>query len=83
LPLFTFLGRDLGLSPERLQAELFKPYRSEIIVGRESPMPRPESVLSKISPHLSAEALAAYWFENDSRLDHTFLDALAHCGGFM
>jgi|AraplaMF_Cvi_mMS_1032046.scaffolds.fasta_scaffold00012_260 putative hydrolase of the HAD superfamily len=78
LPLFTFLERDLGLSPERLQQEFFKPYWSEIIVGREPLMPRLESVLSKIAPHLSAEALAAYWFENDSRLDHAFLDALAH-----
>ncbi|AYG61249.1 HAD-IA family hydrolase [Rhizobium jaguaris] len=78
LPLFTFLERDLGLSPELLQKEFFKPHWSEIIVGREPLMPRLESVLSRIAPDISAEALAAYWFENDSRLDHAFLDALAH-----
>ncbi|MFS8114482.1 HAD-IA family hydrolase [Rhizobium jaguaris] len=74
----TSLERDLGLSPELLQKEFFKPHWSEIIVGREPLMPRLESVLSRIAPDISAEALAAYWFENDSRLDHAFLDALAH-----
>ena len=77
LPLFTFLERDLGLSPELLREEFFKPHWGEIIVGREPLMPRLEKVLSRIAPDVSAEALVDYWFENDSRLDHAFLDALA------
>lgn len=77
LPPFTFLERDLGLSPELLQEEFFKPHWSEIIIGREQLMPRLQQVLSRIAPDVSAEALVAYWFENDSRLDYAFLDALA------
>ncbi|MDL2400099.1 HAD family hydrolase [Rhizobium mayense] len=74
----TFLEPDLGFSPELLQKEFFKPYWSEIIVGREPMMPRLESVLCRIAPDISVEVLAAYWFKNDSRLDRAFLDALAH-----
>lgn len=77
LPYFTSIERDLGIQPEVLQQEFFKRHWPEIIVGREPLMPHLEEVLSRVAPHLSAQRLADYWFENDSRLDHAFLEVLA------
>ncbi|EJT03124.1 HAD-IA family hydrolase [Rhizobium sp. CCGE 510] len=77
LPHFTYLERDLGLRVELLQQEFFQTHWDDIIVGREPMEPRLASVLEKIAPHLSAETLIDYWFENDSRLDRALLDALA------
>lgn len=76
LPPLTYLERDLGLPAALLQREFFAPHWSEIVTGKEALMPRLESVLARIAPQLSAETLRAYWFENDSRIDHAFLEAL-------
>lgn len=77
LPPLTYLERDLGLPTALLQREFFALHWSEIVTGKEALMPRLESVLARIAPQLSAETLRSYWFENDSRLDHVLLEALA------
>ncbi|MGO7987517.1 HAD family hydrolase [Rhizobium leguminosarum] len=77
LPLFTYLERDLGLRVELLQQEFFQTHWRDIIIGREALEPRLAGVLAKIAPHLSAETLIDYWFENDSRLDRNLLEELA------
>ncbi|MBY5833137.1 HAD family hydrolase [Rhizobium ruizarguesonis] len=77
LPLFTYLERDLGLRLDLLQQEFFQTHWRDIIIGREALEPRLAGVLAKIAPHLSAETLIDYWFENDSRLDLDLLAELA------
>ncbi|MBY3062510.1 HAD-IA family hydrolase [Rhizobium laguerreae] len=77
LPLFTYLERDLGLRLDLLQQELFRTHWGDIIIGREALEPKLAGVLAKIAPHLSAETLIDYWFENDSRLDLKLLEELA------
>ncbi|MGO6844475.1 HAD family hydrolase [Rhizobium ruizarguesonis] len=77
LPLFTYLERDLGLRVDLLQQEFFQTHWRDIIIGREALEPRLAGVLAKIAPHLSAETLIDYWFENDSRLDLDLLAELA------
>ncbi|MGO7421767.1 HAD family phosphatase, partial [Rhizobium ruizarguesonis] len=74
LPLFTYLERDLGLRVDLLQQEFFQTHWRDIIIGREALEPRLADVLAKIAPHLSAETLIDYWFENDSRLDRNLLE---------
>ncbi|MDC9831814.1 HAD family hydrolase [Rhizobium binxianense] len=77
LPHFTYLERDLGLRVDLLQREFFQTHWRDIIIGREALEPRLAGVLAKIAPHLSAETLIDYWFENDSRLDRNLLEELA------
>jgi putative hydrolase of the HAD superfamily len=77
LPLFTYLERDLGLPAPLLQQEFFKPYWVGIVTGQEPIEPRLTEVLGRIAPHLNAQTLLDYWFENDSRLDRQLLDDLA------
>lgn len=77
LPLFTYLERDLGLSPTLLQQEFFRPYWVGIVTGQEPIEPRLTEVLGRIAPHLPAEKLLDYWFENDSRLDRQLLADLS------
>ncbi|MEI1250361.1 HAD family hydrolase [Rhizobium aouanii] len=77
LPHFTHLERDLGLRVDLLQQEFFQTHWRDIIIGREALEPRLAGVLAKIAPHLSAEILIDYWFENDSRLDFNLLEELA------
>ena len=77
LPLFTHLERDLGLPLDVLQQAFFKTCWVDIVTGRDALEPRLAEVLSRIAPHLSAGTLIDYWFENDSRLDHSLLEDLA------
>jgi putative hydrolase of the HAD superfamily len=77
LPHFTYIERDLGLAPSLLQQEFFKPYWVDIVTGQEAIEPRLTEVLGRIAPHLGAQTLLDYWFENDSRLDRQLLDDLA------
>lgn len=77
LPLFTYLERDLGLRLDLLQQEFFQTHWRDIIIGHAALEPRLAGVLAKIAPHLSAETLIDYWFENDSRLDLNLLEELA------
>ena len=47
------------------------------IHGRAALRERLAPVLEEIAPHLTCDQLCAYWFENDSHLDHNLLDQLA------
>ena len=71
------LERDLGLAAETLQAAFFKPHFCDIVHGRAGLHERLEPVLAEIAPHLSAETLVRYWFEQDAHLDHDLLAELA------
>ena len=79
----THLERDLGLAPSRLQAAFFAPHFGDIVHGRAALRDRLRPVLADIAPHLSAETLIAYWFEQDAHLDNSLLaqiDALRAVG---
>jgi len=79
----THLERDLGLSPARLREAFFAPHFGEIVHGRAKLRDRLAPVLAEIAPHLSAQTLIAYWFEQDAHLDHGLLaqiDALRAAG---
>lgn len=71
------LERDLGLKIEDLQAQFFAPHFDDIVHGRAALRDRLTPVLADIAPHLSSDELCAYWFENDSHLDHGLLSQLA------
>jgi len=71
------LEADLGLKPEALQAAFFGPHFGDIVHGRAGLHERLAPVLAQIAPHLSSQALADYWFEQDGHLDHGLLDQLA------
>lgn len=77
LHLFTDLEADLGLSPDLLREAFFKPHWEEVVTGRAPLVERLASVLARVRPGLAAEALIAYWFENDSRIDQEVLAAMA------
>lgn len=68
---------DLGLSIEALEEAFFKPNFGDIVHGRARLHDRLAPVLAQIAPHLTSQALADYWFEQDSHLDHDLLDQLA------
>ena len=70
------LERDLDLSSELLHAAFFQPHWQDIILGRADLRARLEPVLAEIAPHLSAETLTRYWFENDAHLNHGLLAQL-------
>ena len=79
----THLERDLGLAPSRLQEAFFAVHFDDIVHGRARLRDRLPPVLADIAPHLSAETLIAYWFEQDAHLDHGLLaqiDALRATG---
>lgn len=71
------LERDLGLSVQILQDEFFTPHFGEIVHGRVALRERLEPVLARISPHLSADVLLSYWFEQDFHPDEHLLADLA------
>ena len=73
----TNLKRDLGLAIELLQEKFFAPNFHDIVHGRAALRDRLAPVLADIAPHLTCDQLCAYWFENDSHLDHDLLDQLA------
>lgn len=71
------LERDLGLSASQLDEEFFKPHFGDIIRGRAKLHDRLGLVLAEIAPNISSTALARYWFEQDSFLNHDLLNQLA------
>ena len=79
----TYLERDLGLAPSRLQDAFFAAHFDDIVHGRAALRERLTPVLAEIAPHLPAQDLIAYWFEKDAHLDHGLLaqiDALRAMG---
>lgn len=72
------LEQDLGLASQALHETLFKPHWEDIVTGKSCLEQTLVAVLADIAPHLSAQRLLKYWFENDARLDLQLLDDLAH-----
>lgn len=74
--LFTDLETDLGISLESLQSNFFKSRWSAIVTGQKPLIPELTEALQTIAPHVPAQTLIDYWFENDSRIDTAVLDAM-------
>jgi putative hydrolase of the HAD superfamily len=74
------LETDLGLSLNQLQGHFFAVHWSDVVHGRADLHDRLALVLAEIAPGLSSQALADYWFEQDSILDQTLLDDLKALG---
>jgi putative hydrolase of the HAD superfamily len=68
---------DLGLAPAVLQEHFFKPHWNDVALGRAGLHARLGPVLAAHAPHLTSEALAAYWFAKDAVLDEVLLADLA------
>jgi putative hydrolase of the HAD superfamily len=73
------LKADLGLSPAVLNAQFFRPHWDDVVLGRAGLHERLAPVLAEHAPHLTSQALAAYWFEKDAQLDEDLLADLAAC----
>ncbi|MQB04320.1 HAD family hydrolase [Agrobacterium tumefaciens] len=74
--LFTDLEKDLGFSLEVLRQEFFVPRWTSIVTGKRPLKPELAEVLQTIAPHVDADTLIKYWFENDSRVSLDVLDAI-------
>ena len=68
---------DLGVSPDWLHEAFFKPHWNDVVLGRAALHERLAPVLAAHAPHLTSQALAAYWFEHDADLDSALLADLA------
>jgi len=68
---------DLGLAPDRLSFEFFRPHWDDIIHGRAGLHERLGPVLATIAPHLTSRQLTDYWFRLDCQLDDRLLAELA------
>lgn len=71
------LEADLGVPAEALQRVFFQPHFKAISEGRAPIEPHLAAALAEIAPHVSAEAMMAYWFAKDAHLDHALLADLA------
>ncbi|WP_099514862.1 HAD-IA family hydrolase [Microvirga ossetica] len=81
----TFLESDLGLRTDDLHREFFDSHWNDIVIGRARLEDRLPEVLERIAPHVTADRLIEYWFEQDARLDHRLLQDLqtVRSGGFQ
>ncbi len=68
---------DLGVSREVLAEHFFAIHWEDIVLGRAGLHERLTPVLAKIAPHLTSEALTAYWFAKDAQVDTRLLEDLA------
>lgn len=67
------MAADLGLAPDLLQERFFRPHWPEVVVGRAGLHERLAPVLAEHAPHLTTQALAAYWFARDAELNASLL----------
>ncbi len=72
------LEADLGLSAADLQRGFFSPHWNDVAVGRACLVERLSTALEIIAPHLPADRLIAYWFEQDSLIDYALLAEIEH-----
>jgi putative hydrolase of the HAD superfamily len=72
---------DLGVDPARLQSAFFAVHWPDVIAGRAGLHERLALALPDFAPHLTPDALTAYWFSKDAHLDQGFLDQLAALDG--
>ena len=71
------LAADLGVEPADLQRAFFNAHWPAIVTGRARIEDCLPAALAQIAPHVSAEALIAYWFAKDACLNTPLLDDLA------
>jgi len=71
------LHADLGLDPRVLGEAFFKPHWDDVAMGRADLHARLAPVLAQVAPHLTSQALAAYWFAHDANRDEALLADLA------
>ncbi len=72
----TSLEADLGLRPEDLHREFFADHWNDVVIGRARLEDRLPEVLERIAPHVTADRLIDYWFEQDAYLDGRLLQDL-------
>jgi putative hydrolase of the HAD superfamily len=77
----TSLEADLGLDFDALQRAFFDRYWREIVTGQTDLRGRLTEVLAQIAPHLTAEEIIGYWFDQDARLNTELLNDLADLRG--
>jgi putative hydrolase of the HAD superfamily len=70
------LERDLGINPAALHASFFVPCWEKIVTGRASLPDCLAACLPAIAPAVTPSRLMAYWFEQDSRIDHEVLQGI-------
>lgn len=71
------IEQDLGLRADLLQTEFFTPHWPDVVLGRAGLHDRLATFLADHAPHLTSQAVAAYWFEQDAWLDENLLAQLA------
>lgn len=67
------LHEDLAIPSEALGREFFAREWQDIVLGRTPLLPALAAALKRIDVPITAEALAGYWFRNDSRVVDTVL----------
>ncbi|OYW94202.1 MAG: hypothetical protein B7Z13_05320 [Caulobacterales bacterium 32-67-6] len=72
---------DLGVNPARFQSAFFAVHWPEVIIGRAGLHERLALAVPDFAPHLTPEAIIAYWFSKDAHLDQDFLDQLVALNG--
>jgi len=72
---------DLGVDPARLQSAFFAVHWRDVMAGRAGLHERLALALPDFAPHLTPDALTAYWFSKDAHLDQGFLDQLDALNG--
>ena len=72
---------DLGVDPARFQSAFFAVHWPDVMAGRAGLYERLALALPDFAPHLTPEALTAYWFSKDAHLDQGFLGQLAALNG--
>lgn len=68
---------DLGLSYAVLAQHFFTPHWDDVVMGRADLLERLAPMLARHAPRLTADQLAAYWFDRDAQLDEPLLADLA------
>ena len=70
------LELDLGLSPQRLEAEFFGRHWDDVVHGRAALEAKLQPVLQRIAPKIPVRELIDYWFRMDAELDLDLISEL-------
>lgn len=69
------LETDLGIKPEVLFENFFKPHFREILIGNEPMMPVIERVFSELDIAVPAQRFVDYWHGKDANVRHDVIEA--------